>query len=59
MFHGFIAWLLENRVCGIDFSGTVVGVPTAYSGNGSQKLKAGDAIYGQSYIVKALFSVMI
>lgn len=47
MFYPFIAWMLENRVCGIDFSGTVVGVPQAYSGNGSQVLKVGDDIFGR------------
>jgi hypothetical protein len=47
IFHGFIAWMLENRVCGIDFSGTVVGIPKDFSGHGSQNLKVGDDIYGK------------
>ena len=46
IFYPFLFWMLENRVCGIDFSGTVVGVPKAYKGNGSQVLKQGDEIYG-------------
>ena len=44
--HPLVAWLLENRVCGIDFSGTVVGVPDAYLGNGDQVLAVGDHVFG-------------
>ena len=46
-FGPLLAWLLEDRVCGIDFSGTVVGAPGAYSAeSGAQALQVGDDIYG-------------